>query len=393
LSYTWGYPTPLRTVRLNGKCYTIRDNLFDFLKAFGASELGQQNHYLWIDQLSIDQGNTNERGHQVKLMGDIYRNGESVISWLGTSCYDAFRDAATGSPNHDQMCVHMATILSNRYFSRVWVVQEFLLAKHIQFMCGDLWMDAEVLEKHMRTFDALLNTSSFMFGARHLFLSRSLSRSAEKPGDGLSLCGVLTMHSLLECEDIRDKVYGLLSIVGAPYKVPEIDYNKSAEQVYLDALRIFLTKGQTDDLEAILNFSQALSRFLCLSDENCSTLRILLEDMRIRIRYFLWYPSSFLKSWPPIIDAIGFDPPESPNQWWYEYEGVRYCFPVPPSKQQQYRQDLLRALILGVICIGSFGLMLLTQELEYVLTFFGLALFASILQVIVSRQVYGAPLS
>jgi hypothetical protein len=393
LSYTWGCPTPLQTIRLNGKCYNIRDNLFDFLKAFGASELGQQNHYLWIDQLSIDQSNTNERGHQVKQMGDIYRNGESVISWLDTSCYDAFRDVATGSLNHDQMCAHMATIFSNRYFSRLWVVQEFLLAEHIQFMCGDVWIDGEVLKKHMCTFDEQLYTSSFQFGAKHLFLSRSIYRTGGKPENGLSLFFVLAMHSLLECEDIRDKVYGLLSIVDASYNVPEINYNKSAEQVYLDTIRIFLTEGQTNELGPIINYSLVLSRFLSLSDKNHSALLRLLEDIRVRTKHILWYPDSIIKSWPPIIHAIGFDPPESPNQWWYEYDGVRYCFPVPPSKQQQYHQDLGRALILGVICIGIFGLMLLTHELEHVLAFFGVAIFASILQVIVSRLVHDTPLS
>jgi hypothetical protein len=359
------------------------------LKAFGASELGQQNHYLWIDQLSIDQGNTDERGHQVKLMGDIYRNGESVISWLDTSCYDAFRDVATGSPNHDQMCAHMATIFSNRYFSRLWVVQEFLLAKYIQFMCGDVWIDAEVLEKHMHTFDELLNTSSFRFGAKHLFVSRSFNKHGGKPEDGPSLCTCLVLHLPLECEDVRDKVYGLLSIVDAPYKVPEINYNKTSEQVYLDTIRVFLAQGQTDALAQIIDCSVALSRFLCLSDDNHSAILCLLEDIRIRRKHLLWYPNFFLKYWPPIIHAIGFDPSKSPNQWWYEYDGVRYTTFVVLSESQQYRQGLLRALILGFICIGSFGLMLLTEEL----TFFGLAIFASILQVIVSRQVHDEPLS
>jgi hypothetical protein len=138
LSYTWGLPIPLHTIRLNGKACSIRENLFDFLNAYGASETGQESHRLWIDQLCIDQSNDSERGHQVKMMGDIYRNAQLVISWLDVSCHDAFRDMAMRKLNDDEMHAHMITILFNRYFSRLWIAQEFLLAKDIRFMCGDV---------------------------------------------------------------------------------------------------------------------------------------------------------------------------------------------------------------------------------------------------------------
>lgn len=39
--------------------------------------------YLWIDQISIDQDNTNERNMQVAVMGDIFRAADSVLVWLG----------------------------------------------------------------------------------------------------------------------------------------------------------------------------------------------------------------------------------------------------------------------------------------------------------------------
>ncbi|KAI4660166.1 uncharacterized protein J4E79_005971 [Alternaria viburni] len=108
LSYTWGDPIPLHTIRLNGKHFSIRENLFDFLKAFGASDIGQQKHYLWIDQLCIDQSNDNERGHQVQMMRNIYRHAYLVISWLDVSCHEAFREIASGRFDQEKTsCVAM----------------------------------------------------------------------------------------------------------------------------------------------------------------------------------------------------------------------------------------------------------------------------------------------
>lgn len=39
--------------------------------------------YLWIDQLTINQSNTNERNAQVKIMGEIYRRCTRCLIWLG----------------------------------------------------------------------------------------------------------------------------------------------------------------------------------------------------------------------------------------------------------------------------------------------------------------------
>ncbi|TFB00421.1 hypothetical protein CCMA1212_007750 [Trichoderma ghanense] len=36
-----------------------------------------------IDAICIDQKNLKERGHQVQQMGDIYKQAERVLFWLG----------------------------------------------------------------------------------------------------------------------------------------------------------------------------------------------------------------------------------------------------------------------------------------------------------------------
>lgn len=322
LSYTWGHLTPLHTIRLNGKRYSIRDNLFDFLKAFGARDIGQQSHYLWIDQLCINQSNKNERGHQVEMMKDIYRNARFVISWLDMSCLEAFHGVATGELNYNEMRAHMIAILSNQYFSRLWIVQEFLLAKETQFVCGDVWMDFRVLETHAYTL-CWKTPSDVCFNAYELFVSRVSSFASEA-----SLMSVLAHYSKLRCEDSRDQVYGLLGIVDSSHKVPEINYQKSTEQVYLDAIQILLTEGQDEPALSIVDCAERLGENMCLPQRHLSAIRKLLEDIRMHMHVdsgLLEYCSTPKR---PVINAIGFDFLASPSEWWYEYRGVRYGFPV-----------------------------------------------------------------
>ncbi|KAI0144958.1 heterokaryon incompatibility [Pestalotiopsis sp. NC0098] len=44
--------------------------------------------WIWADAVCIDQHNLDERGHQVGLMGDIYRGAGCTVIYLGSSSPD-----------------------------------------------------------------------------------------------------------------------------------------------------------------------------------------------------------------------------------------------------------------------------------------------------------------
>ena len=70
LSYTWGDPeSPKYKILINNHAFNVRQNLWYFLKQ--GRQFGQCC-LLWIDAISVDQSNINERNHQVALMRDIY---------------------------------------------------------------------------------------------------------------------------------------------------------------------------------------------------------------------------------------------------------------------------------------------------------------------------------
>ncbi|KAH7175928.1 heterokaryon incompatibility protein-domain-containing protein [Dactylonectria macrodidyma] len=81
LSYVWGSPD--RDYRL-----TLCDNSFLPITKSVANALVYvlndiEEGFIWIDQICINQSNTEERNQQVAKMGDIYRKACKVFVWLG----------------------------------------------------------------------------------------------------------------------------------------------------------------------------------------------------------------------------------------------------------------------------------------------------------------------
>jgi hypothetical protein len=78
LSYTWGNPSPTHVIFINNIAFTVRQNLWLFLKQERQSKRFGR---IWIDALCINQLNTGERNHQVALMKEIYSQVISCYIW------------------------------------------------------------------------------------------------------------------------------------------------------------------------------------------------------------------------------------------------------------------------------------------------------------------------
>jgi hypothetical protein len=76
LSYAWGSTLDKKTIQLNGTLFLVTQNLHSALRHLQG---GEEARKIWIDAICIDQDNTNERSHQVQVMGRIYKNTRQVI--------------------------------------------------------------------------------------------------------------------------------------------------------------------------------------------------------------------------------------------------------------------------------------------------------------------------
>jgi hypothetical protein len=113
-------------------------------------------------------------------MSDIYSGAAYVIAWLGQSFYDisvAFTMIAGPQKltfPHSQDTRHirsgrqwkaLARLLNRPYWTRVWIIQEFLFAKSLELWCGEhkaAWSDVEHICWSLKCFEdkGVLNPAS-----------------------------------------------------------------------------------------------------------------------------------------------------------------------------------------------------------------------------------------
>lgn len=82
LSYTWESQSPSVIIYVHGCHLLVTDNCE---KALRRMLRGPSTRPMWIDSVCINQSSIQERNHQVRLMGDIYRRAYRVNVWLGSA--------------------------------------------------------------------------------------------------------------------------------------------------------------------------------------------------------------------------------------------------------------------------------------------------------------------
>jgi hypothetical protein len=82
LSYAWGEPVFSHVVQevSSGREIRVTINLEQALQAIRYEHAAR---ILWADAICINQSDLKEKGHQVALMGEIYRDANRVVVWLG----------------------------------------------------------------------------------------------------------------------------------------------------------------------------------------------------------------------------------------------------------------------------------------------------------------------
>jgi hypothetical protein len=153
LSYAWGDKKPWRKVFINGTRCQVGENLESALRHLRYMD---KPRTMWVDALSINQSDIQERNSQVKHMGTIYKKASVVLAWLGPEYNDsdlAF-DFLEMMPNDPEMHwdpdkypelrsvytlshTHAVNELYARdWWQRVWTVQESVLCPVLRFVCG-----------------------------------------------------------------------------------------------------------------------------------------------------------------------------------------------------------------------------------------------------------------
>jgi hypothetical protein len=293
LSYRWHQGSVQKHIECQGTKMRVGANLWDFLhqyrKRFSLRQHGEKDTVevprLWIDSACINQDDLEERSHQVSLMRDIYMSAESVIAWLGlVQSSEELAFLLTRYPNllHvDEMSIALIKLLSKSYWNRVWVVQEFMLARTVEIWCGEFQADAASFENIWKDPSAAVGLGQLsqritstpggrLFKYRRDFNhKKKVKREVMGRRNSRTVRTTLRLRDLLQdfassqSSEVYDKIYGFLGIAsnGRGDKIRP-DYSKAPVELLVDVLRNQChdnpRQGDKDDYQFLTFLMRAL---------------------------------------------------------------------------------------------------------------------------------------
>jgi len=217
LSYTWGTAPATKIITINGQPFPVRENLFQALV-----QLRQNTtRSIWIDAICINQKDISERNAQVSLMATIYKRARQVVVWLGVppTAYSRHDNNLTIIENE----TNRKAIATHAYWSRLWIIQEIILARKLLFVHGSL----EIKENNL---EAKLEPEWSTLEERVLPL---LEHRKEKNTSSSSLEELIIKFQGAQCIEPRDQVFGLLGMANdTTTNTLKVDYEVDLFELY-----------------------------------------------------------------------------------------------------------------------------------------------------------------
>lgn len=283
LSYVWGDPYYKKGIEIEEQSIEVTQNLESALR-----HLRHENEIrrLWVDAVCINQNDDGERNHQVGLMSDIYKGAESVVVWLGLESFevenleairrlgsdpdlhwDPANNPDTDSFLSDASMLRLLFWFRNPWYTRIWTLQEAILAKSLVYVCGSFVFCNGEIDGFVKSFlhhcmaKRCCDIDSQLIRNHVAGMKRELSQSLERLRNMAQLHEKDGPSSFLEvasrfrhrlATDPRDQVFGLLGLTNdLPKKV--IDYGLPVSEVYTNtAFELIAATGNLDVLSHVL---------------------------------------------------------------------------------------------------------------------------------------------
>lgn len=322
LSYVWGDKFPQSTLWIDGidrKQLLIRPNLATALRQLRENQLSccdlscvcrenpisvqQTVHeqftfptYLWMDAVCIDQSNIGERSQQVSLMYEIYTKASTVIAWLGeedeytvpalrllyglSNLWDWWSDDAKAAIRHlahnekfKSFWVALGHFFARPWWTRMWIVQEIVLAKDAILVCGrwcvswvrlckatpvlmdsstDELSEATLVTGEFRHFHAALRGIGLLKCLKIIETSMEFGHNptGTSSPEKCLLSALLHIGRSYEATNPLDKVYGILGLLRGFGVTPhlEVRYDRTVCDLYMRTAELIYKKENLDFL-------------------------------------------------------------------------------------------------------------------------------------------------
>jgi hypothetical protein len=252
LSYTWGSPAESYPITCNGKLLRVHYNLYTALPHLAQRRGHVTPLPIWIDAISINQGDAEEKRAQIPLMSFIYGSAQIVWAWLGIAqhqeqipsainMFPLIKVAGIEAKHHEKrfgtqklsglegldasLWSAVLHLTDNEWFRRVWVIQEAALARNLIFMCGDHQLTGQQIRGAISDMIALCSTTTSDGNCIYLgdavirsdavfFVRDMVQRYVEASIDARSLLLEITsfIATTHGCSQPQDRVIGLLGL-------------------------------------------------------------------------------------------------------------------------------------------------------------------------------------
>ena len=315
LSYAWGQLHIVHSLLLSTATKVMKDGKPDTKDIIGRrgkvdihsnlyavlQQLRQRRYsrFVWIDAICINQEDDAEKSTQISMMRTVYREANCVLVWLGEASgleesaltimpaitkilqetvdnrhkldadkADTFTSVGLPEPSHGIWSA-LGSLMMRPWFRRLWTLQEVVLPKIVQVLCGRKTITWETLEdfvviiRRYELDDWTINghrgiVEDRLQGYAATLIVQVCRASIKKLHWGVRPSLLMNATRRREVKNPVDMVLGMLGLV-APGIFDEIriDVSLPVQSVFVQLARYYV-RNEPD--ECILNHVSALEK-------------------------------------------------------------------------------------------------------------------------------------
>lgn len=269
LSYCWGDDDSLHFSSIDNRMIYYKETLAKIIRQLRHETV---DRIVWIDALCINQESDAEKTRQMRFMRDIYGKAMMTIVYLGPETGESTRvlnhllsnsskvqsTLVGGNLDPDWMrnievwAGFRDDLMSSKWFTRVWTVQELIASQKVIVKCGDVEVPWDLFVAAWRVVRALPvghATKDYYTPEPDAIEVLESFRTMYMQGTACHLKFLIDAFAHRGCKDPRDKVFGLLGLASAEIlaDLDGLGYENTMKEVYTTVTVYVLQKTASVD--------------------------------------------------------------------------------------------------------------------------------------------------
>ena len=263
LSYVVGDPSQCETIYLDNHPFPVTINLYAALVELRS----RRAPAVWIDAISIDQSNDDEKSRAIQNLYRLYHKADSVTLWLGPHAEgsdEVFRllraMELSRKPSKNEVRKpwtpdvslltslekSLAAFAARAYWTRVWMVQEISLGSRVVLFCGTdqvTWRAVQLL------LDEFKKSEGAQREMWHKIQHMDDRRLDMIQGRNISLPEAIYDSRHLKATDMHDRIYAFLGMCFDRYNwVTRPHYGLSLRSMCIDMTETYIWSRKSLDI-------------------------------------------------------------------------------------------------------------------------------------------------